>query len=67
MAKWMEVASRAALDELLGEPLRLTFARDASGGMRFYAGHVCVGYVPNDRLAALIQDSAALLQRRGPA
>jgi hypothetical protein len=56
MAKWAEI-----------DPAALTFARDADGGLRFYAGHVCVGVIPNDRMAALIQDAAALLQRRGVA
>jgi hypothetical protein len=52
MAKWLEV-----------DPDALTFAPDAHGNMRFYRGYECVGMVPNDRTAALIQEAAKGLQR----
>ena len=69
MAKWMEVASRAALDELLGETELgiFTWGTWHDGTLRFYADGKLVGIVRPDQLPALIRPAAALLQYRGPA
>jgi hypothetical protein len=61
MAKWMELASRAALNELLGQSF--TWGPDHLGNLHFYLDGKRVGTARNDQLPSLIVEAAGQLRK----